>query len=124
MSLDIQINKHSLHIQRDPSLSSHLSASETQYLTAHQTLLSTHYAASFLAQFPAQLQRLDDTAGGISMIDAPDLDTAVFCRVLRDLGVVTMEGFDREFDMRRGDVWVVRWSMVRERVLAGDVELI
>lgn len=58
------------------------------------------------------------------MVDAPDADTAVFCRVLRDVGVVSVEGTDREFEMKRGDVWVVRWSVVRRWVLAGDVELI
>lgn len=60
------------------------------------------------------------------MIDAPDADAAVFCRVLRDCGVVAVGGVDEEteVDMNRGDVLVVRWSVVRERVLAGDVELI
>lgn len=60
------------------------------------------------------------------MIDAPDLDTAVFCRVLKDVGLVSVGGVedDREVEMRRGDVLVVRWRVVRERVLAGDVELI
>lgn len=58
------------------------------------------------------------------MIDAPDLDAAVFCRVLRDVGVVHVPGTDTAFEMNRGDVYVVRWSVVRERVLAGDVELI
>lgn len=58
------------------------------------------------------------------MIDAPDLDSAVFVRVLRDVGVVAVEGTDTAFEMQRGDVFVVRWRVVRERVLAGDVELI
>lgn len=60
------------------------------------------------------------------MIDTPDLDTAVFCRALRDVGVVSVGSVeeDRDFEIRRGDVVVVRWRVVRERVLAGDVELI
>ncbi|KAK8178748.1 hypothetical protein BC567DRAFT_196213 [Phyllosticta citribraziliensis] len=100
---------------------------QRQYLSQHQTLLSSHYAASFLAQFPPQLQRLDDKAGGISMVDAPDADAAVFCRVLRDCGVVAVGAVEdevRDVDLRRGDVLVVRWSVVAERVVRGDVELI
>jgi GINS complex subunit 4 len=116
-----QIDAHPLHYTSLPDL---LSTTEQQYLTAHQSLLTTHYRTSFLAQFPAQLQRLDDTAGGISMIDRPDGDKAVFVRVLRDCGVVSVEGTDVRCEMRRGDVWVVRYSAVRDRVGDGDCELI
>jgi len=115
-----KIDAHAAHY-RD---SAFLSADEARYLRAHQALLGAHYAAGFLAQFPPALQRLDDTAGGISMVDAPDADKAVFCRALRDVGVVAVEGTDVRCDMRRGDVWVIRWSAVRNAVLAGDVELI
>ncbi|KAK5132534.1 hypothetical protein LTR08_008851 [Meristemomyces frigidus] len=103
-----------------------LSHLEQQYLQSHQSLLSHHYQSSFLSTFPAALQRLDDTAGGISMVDKPETDNAVFCRVLRDAGSVEIqgEGGATEVDLRRGDVWVVRWSAVDEAVRRGDVELI
>lgn len=114
-----KIDAHPLHYRDSP----HLSATEQQYLQAHQALLSRHYGTSFLSQFPNSLQRLDDTAGGISMVDTPDMDKAVFCRVLRDIGVVSIEGTDVRCDMRRGDVWVIRWSAIRNAVLAGDAEL-
>lgn len=59
------------------------------------------------------------------MVDGPDLDTAVFCRVLRDVGTVRVEGTDVEMNMRRGDVWVVRWGSIRNAVVErGDIELI
>ena len=58
------------------------------------------------------------------MVDKPDEDAAVFVRALRDVGEIFVEGTDRRFEMKRGDVWVVRWSAVRGRVLGGDVELI
>jgi len=60
------------------------------------------------------------------MIDAPDLDAAVFARVLRDAGPVEVQGElgVGEVELRRGDVWVLRWAAVREKVLGGDVELI
>jgi GINS complex subunit 4 len=127
-----QIDLHPLHIQSLHSASVDtlqplLSASECQYLTSHHSLLSTHYSSSFLSQFPASLQRLDDTTGGISMIDKPDEDKAVFVRALRDVGDIYVEGTDRRFEMKRGDVWVVRWSAVRQWAVGsgtGDVELI
>jgi GINS complex subunit 4 len=58
------------------------------------------------------------------MVDRPDEDAAVFCRALRDVGEVWVDGTDTRFEMKRGDVWVVRWSAVRRWVLSGDVELI
>jgi GINS complex subunit 4 len=123
---------HPLHIQmlHNSSLDTIqplLSPSEFQYLTSHQSLLSTHYSSSFLGQFPASLQKMDDTTGGISMIDKPDEDKAVFVRALRDVGDIFVDGTDRRFEMKRGDVWVVRWSAIRQWVVGsgtGDVELI
>ncbi|KAF1916233.1 hypothetical protein BDU57DRAFT_224043 [Ampelomyces quisqualis] len=126
-----KIDLHPLHIQARHTASMDtlqplLSKSEYQYLTSHQSLLAAHYSSSFLSQFPASLQRLDDTTGGISMADKPDEDKAVFVRALRDVGDIFVEGTDRRFEMKRGDVWVVRWSAVKQWAVGsgtGDVEL-
>ncbi|KAK4548962.1 hypothetical protein LTR36_008735 [Oleoguttula mirabilis] len=103
-----------------------LSHLEQQYLQSHQGLLSQHYHSSFLSSFPTALQKLDDTAGGISMVDKPEEDSAVFCRVLRDAGSVEIQGATSasEAELRRGDVFVIRWSAVSDAVKRGDVELI
>jgi len=109
-----------------PSVRERLSQSELQYLKSHLALLNNHYLVSFLRNFPEQLRRLDDTAGGITMIEEPDLDGAVFCRVVKDVeGVsVRIPGTGTEFELREGDIYVVRYSAVREFVGTGDVELI
>jgi GINS complex subunit 4 len=118
-----KIDAHPLHYSTLDTKDQILSHSEMQYLQHHQALLSQHYSASFLSSFPPSLQRLDDTAGGISMIDRPDLEKAVFVRVLRDCGEVVVPGTDVRAEFRRGDVWVVRWSAVREKVMEGEVEV-
>ena len=120
-----KIDAHALYHLTDPSAKARLSPSELQYATAHTSLLRAHYHSSFLSRFPASLQKMDDTAGGISMVEGPDVDKAVFVRALKDVGgPVYVEGTDTAFEMRRGDVVVVRWSAVRELVMAGDAELI
>jgi GINS complex subunit 4 len=86
--------------------------------------MSSHYAASFLAQFPAQLRRLDDTSGGASMVETPDSERAVFVRALRDAGSVGIPGDRARAELKRGDIWVLRWSVVKDLVEFGDVELI
>ena len=59
------------------------------------------------------------------MIEQPDVDKAVFVRALRDVEEpIIVEGTDIDFEMRRGDVYVVRWSAIRDSVMSGDAELI
>ena len=59
------------------------------------------------------------------MVETPDVDRAVFVRALKDMETpIYVEGTDTAFEMRRGNVVVVRWSAVRELVLGGEAELI
>lgn len=59
------------------------------------------------------------------MIDSPDMDTAVFIRMLRDKDVhgrgtdadVTLEAKD-------GDILILRWSSAKPLVDAGEAELV
>ena len=97
-----------------------MSPDEERYLSAHAGLRARLHSAAFLAQFPAQLRRLDDraaTAGGAGMVEAPDEERAVFVRVLRGGGEpVVLPGGDGRaaVRLRKGDVWVLRWRAVRE----------
>lgn len=94
-------------------------------MKTHQSILEAYYHSSFLSQFPTSLQKLDDTAGGISMVEQPDVDKAVFLRALRHFDTsVFVEGTDMGFQMKKGDIYVVRWSAIREMVLDGDAELL
>lgn len=60
------------------------------------------------------------------MIDKPDEGSAVLCRVLRDAGSVEIYGESGTglVDLKRGDVWVLRWSAIKDAVLRGDAELV
>ncbi|KAG7150119.1 DNA replication complex GINS protein SLD5 like [Verticillium longisporum] len=104
-----KIDKHTLYYLASPPLRARLSPTELAYATRHQALLHDHYLSSFLSSFPPQLQNLNDTAGMTSMIDGPDLDAAVFVRLLRD---ATVEGrgtdSDDAIDGRFGDVLILR----------------
>jgi len=122
-----KIDKYTLHYLSLPpqELESLLSPSEIAYATRHQALLHSHYLSSFLSSFPADLQNLNDTGGGISMIDAPDAETAVFIRLLRD-SFIEARGTNEDvgLDAKRGAVMVVRWADVKDLVSRGDAELI
>ena len=59
------------------------------------------------------------------MVEVPDMDQAVFVRALRDSEeAIEVEGTDIAFTMRKGAVFVVRWSAVKSRVEKGEAELI
>jgi GINS complex subunit 4 len=120
-----KIDKHTLHYLSTPQLRSRLSETELAYATRHQALLHNHYLSSFLASFPQSLQNLNDTAGNVSMIDSPDLETAVFIRLLKDC-VVEGRGTEADGAMegKDGDILVLRWSDAKPLVAAGRAELI
>ncbi|KAM3560868.1 hypothetical protein ARSEF4850_003488 [Beauveria asiatica] len=119
------IDRHTLHYLSTEELRGRLSSTELAYATRHQALLHNHYLSSFLGSFPEKLQNLNDTAGNISMVDAPDLDAAVFVRMLRDMDVHA-RGTDRDNTLptANGDVVIMRWSSARPLVLAMDAELV
>jgi GINS complex subunit 4 len=127
-----KIDKHTLHYLSTPELQSRLSEMEVAYATRHQQLLHNHYLSSFLSSFPQQLQNLNDTAGGISMIGGPDEESGVFARGLgsRDGGdrpvVVIGRGRDGdgEIEVARGEVVIARWADVRGHVENGEMELV
>jgi GINS complex subunit 4 len=127
-----KIDKHALYYLSTPTLQERMSEMEVAYATRHQQLLHNHYLSSFLGSFPIQLQNLNDTAGGISMIGGPDEEGAVFVRGLGargggDEGVVVhgrSTDADGEVEVARGEVVVARWADVREHVERGEMELV
>jgi len=102
-----------------------MSETELAYATRHQAMVHNHYLSSFLSSFPAQLQNLNDTAGNLRMIDGPDLDTAVFVRMLRD-AMVEGKGTDSDgnMDAKHGDVLIMRWSSAKSLVEGSIAELV
>jgi GINS complex subunit 4 len=120
-----KIDRHTLHYLSDNDLRSRLAPTELAYATRHQALLHNHYLSSFLNAFPQQLQNLNDTAGGVSMIDAPDLDTAVFVRMLTDKEIFG-RGSDRDNSLvaTEGDILIMRWESARDMVTKGEAELV
>lgn len=108
-----------------------LSESEAHFLYSHQYLLASHYRLSFLASFPPQLRRLDDNAGGTSMIQGPDMREVVVVRCLVPEVAMVVPADDMldqeregEVMMRMGEVWVGRWEGVKKAWEKGDVEIL
>lgn len=120
-----KIDRHTLHYLSTDALRSRLSEMELAYATRHQALLHNHYLSSFLSSFPPNLQNLNDASAGISMIEAPDLESAVFIRLLKDASVAA-RGVDEDDDaeMKESDIVILRWSDAKPLVDAGSAELV
>ncbi|KAJ9284404.1 hypothetical protein DTO021C3_8049 [Paecilomyces variotii] len=118
----------------DPSTAidtSPLSRQEAAFIHAHQNLLAEHYGLSFMASFPPRLRRLDDNAGGTSMVQAPDTKEIVFVRCLVEEVSILIPadeaaGFEEEYGttMHMGEVWVVRWEGIKKSWERGEVEIL
>lgn len=120
-----KIDRHTLHYLSTDDLRSRMSEMELAYATRHQALLHNHYLSSFLSSFPPNLQNLNDASAGISMIETPDLESAVFIRVLKNTlvqgrGVDTDEAVDAE----ESDIMILRWADAKPLVEAGSAELV
>ncbi|GAB1310456.1 GINS complex subunit [Madurella fahalii] len=120
-----KIDRHTLHYLSTDDLRARLSEMELAYATRHQALLHNHYLSSFLSSFPPALQNLNDAAGGISMIETPDLESAVFIRLLKN-SLVEGRGVDTDDStvMRESDIVILRWSDAKPLVEAGSAELV
>jgi GINS complex subunit 4 len=120
-----KIDRHTLHYLSTDELRGRLSEMEMAYATRHQALLHNHYLSSFLSSFPANLQNLNDAAAGISMIVTPDLESAVFIRLLKDTPVEG-RGVDEDtaLDMGESDILILRWSDAKPLVEKGSAELV
>ncbi|KAL5614617.1 hypothetical protein BROUX41_004716 [Berkeleyomyces rouxiae] len=121
-----KLDKHTLHYLSTRELRELLSEMELAYATRHQALLHNHYLASFLGGFPPELQNLNDTGGGINMVDAPDPDATVFARVLSRTASVAGLGTDADntIEAEQGDVLVLRWASAKPLLQSGVLELV
>jgi GINS complex subunit 4 len=118
-----KIDKYTVLISGSQELMGKLSESERAYMERHFDILKELYKGQFLSNMPPSLQLLDDKSGGISMVEEPDLNTAVFLRVLQKVEHPVIAGQDRVL-LEKGGVYVMRYSAIERLLKSGMVELV
>lgn len=111
-----KLDKYALHCLRNQDIMLRLSSLERQYVQKHQAILERHYQLAFLKDLPesGNLRKLDDVAAaGLSMIDAPDLKKAVFCKVVKPVSSEIRVGSER-IDLEVGNILLIRYGAVRK----------
>lgn len=118
-----KIDKYTVLINGNEGLLLKMSQSERSYMQRHFHILKELYKDQFLSNFPPSLQLLDDSSGGISMVEEPDLEKAVFIRVIEPVEHPITVGQDRVL-LERGGIYVLRYSAVSRLLKSGVVELV
>lgn len=118
-----KIDEFAMFIRNDEEMIGRLSNSETKYMENHLKSLVELYNSSFLSSLPSHLQILDDTAGGISMIDEPNLNTPVFIRVEKTIDIAVVVG-DEEVELIEGSIYLLRYSAIKQFLYSGEVVLV
>ncbi|KAJ2777918.1 GINS complex subunit [Coemansia javaensis] len=120
-----KIERHTAHYLGSPEHRARLSQNELDYAQGFAALEERHLRRSFLDQLDPHLRRLDETAAeGMDMVPRPDLDAAVFCRVRATVGEFQFDASEDPIVMRRNNIFITRYSIVRSLLADGKVELI
>ncbi|ODQ64038.1 subunit of the GINS complex [Nadsonia fulvescens var. elongata DSM 6958] len=118
-----KIDKYTLYIKSNERLIQRLSREEIEYMNDHYDLLHTLYKDQFLSALPQSLQKIDDTSGGVSMIEEPNMDAPVFIRVNKTVEF-PIKIDDDEVDLIRDNIYVLRYSKIRRLMDDNSVVLI
>ncbi|ESW97567.1 hypothetical protein KL918_002941 [Ogataea parapolymorpha] len=116
-----KIDKYSLYIRSNDKETAKLSNNEFAYMERHLELLLELYNSQFMKNLPESLQAIDETGGGVSMIDEPDLDRPVFVQATAE-NVVEVD--DEEIELTKNGIYVVRYRAVKDLVETGDVRVL
>ncbi|KAJ1723143.1 GINS complex subunit [Coemansia erecta] len=116
-----KIERHARHYVQETRYRERMSQAELEYARGFVELDVGHVRRSFLDQLPPHLRGLDEVGGeGLDMVTKPDLDTAVFCRVCRTVG----EFHEDPIVMKRNNIFITRYGIIRDLLEDGKVELI
>lgn len=112
-----------MYILRQPNLKELLSSQEIEYARRYEDLIQAHNHDSFLYLLPRSQHKQDEISVDMNMVVQPNLDAAVFCRVLSTIGHIDITPEDSVF-FETGDTYICRYSDVREHLKEKKVKLI
>ncbi|TPX31344.1 hypothetical protein SmJEL517_g05305 [Synchytrium microbalum] len=118
-----KIEEHVMHYLQEAEHRRKLSPKELVFAERYDELIRKHHLKSSLESLPPALQRLDE-GGDISMITTPDLDDAVFCRVIQDVGDFQIDDRGNSVSMERDNVYILRYRAIRTLLAQSRVQLL
>jgi|TARA_B110000091_G_C13736813_1_gene441505 hypothetical protein len=121
----LKITRHAKYILSSGEMMSKLSKAEAELVVVpYVNLKETHLKTTFLNDLPEKFQGVSDNTGSDpSMIDSPNLDEYVFCRVLDDIGTLRVSD-DQDLELNVGDIYALRYSTIQGLLLQGKLHLV
>eukprot|EP00890_Picochlorum_soloecismus_P003979 jgi/Picsp_1/4582/NSC_01952-R1_protein len=110
-----------------PEVKVRLSPLEEAHAIEYLKLVGSHLKQTVTSKFPEAFGSVTKQASAhpaSDMIPMPDLGHHVFVRVKRDLGQVQIYEDGAMHEMYRGDVYIMRYSVIRQLLQEGAVQLV
>ncbi|WZN66179.1 subunit Sld5 of DNA replication complex GINS complex [Chloropicon roscoffensis] len=122
-----KIEAYAIHIYMNEELSSKLSPQELEFAKDYIDAVNRLFKDSILSRLPKDYndllhQSMESEAP--DMIPEPSLDRHVFVRVLDDLGDIPIDDQNTTFRLQEGDIFAIRYRLIRDFVDSGRVELV
>jgi len=125
-----KIESHPLYMR---NMRDRMSENEVKYLISYGELLEKHLRRTVLNHMPRDsLKKLDEP----EMIDSPDLDEYVFCKIMENVVIgdetsgineeddENFDGMDGPQEYAAGSSLIARYDLVKDLVLEGKIELL
>lgn len=113
---------------RSDYLQSKLTSFEREYLQSFASNLVSSLQESVLDRIPDKMASLDDEEmqwNGARPVASNQPDSHVICKVKRDLGDVVLDPITRATaPLQSNDIFVLQYSVIKQFLDTGDVELI
>eukprot|EP01104_Vermistella_antarctica_P006271 TRINITY_DN16988_c0_g1_i1.p1 TRINITY_DN16988_c0_g1~~TRINITY_DN16988_c0_g1_i1.p1 ORF type:complete len:215 (-),score=30.66 TRINITY_DN16988_c0_g1_i1:151-795(-) len=94
-----------------------LSEEEANFLEGYSTLVGSHLGTSVLDKLPEKHRSVDDVA-----TRGPDMNKHMICRIRKNFEGFVVKG--EAIDLVRNQLFVIRYSLIRDLLEDGVVELI
>lgn len=115
-------------IPRTQFLQSKLTTYEREYLQDFSGNLMNSLQESVMEKLPPESVGLDEEdmlARGSTPIAKVNCDTHVICKVMKDIGEVVLDPISRATaPLQTNDVFVLQYSVIKDFLITGEVELI
>jgi GINS complex subunit 4 len=122
-----KVEQFVMHCLDSPEVRERLSPLEDTYATQYLRLVVGHLANTVSSKLPEAFSSVFKQASAHAandMIPAPDLGRHVFVKILRDLGQVEVYEDGGMHELNKGDLYIMKYNMLRPMLADGAVQLL
>lgn len=122
----LKIEKYGMHCLDNDEIVERLSEQELHYAKGYVKLMANHLNETVAQKLPEafnDIWRQSSANVTKDMLPAPDLGRHVFARILKDLGSVQVYDDGSTADLEKGDLYILRYNMLRQFLDEGAVQL-